>query len=108
MNSRPAASAICVIATMSSQFARQRSGARLIVKPPSQLALKTPSLNLFGPNSGLFARDGGVLQHLDQLRLQIGTLRQVRVYRMVGAGAAGEQDAAFASRTREAEGYLSG
>src|SRR5271157_1159458 len=61
MNSSPAVSAIWVMATMSSQFARQRSGARLIVNPPSQLALNTPSLNLFGPNSGLLAREGCML-----------------------------------------------
>jgi hypothetical protein len=60
MNSRPASSAIRVIATMSSQSARQRSGARLIVSPPSQLALNTPSLKRLGPNSGLLARDASM------------------------------------------------
>src|SRR3954449_8365636 len=54
MNSNPASSATRVIATMSSQSARQRSGARLMVSPPSQLALNTPSLNRLGPNSALF------------------------------------------------------
>src|SRR6478752_293360 len=65
MNSSPASSAIRVIATMSSQSARQRSGARLIVSPPSQFALNTPSLKRLGPNRGLLVRDGsiGVLYH---------------------------------------------
>jgi len=48
----PASSATRVMATMSSQSAFQRSGARLMVKPPSQLALKMPSLKRFGPNRG--------------------------------------------------------
>ena len=57
----PALSAIRVIATISSQSARQRSGARLMVRPPSQLALNTPSLKRLGPNSGLLARDGCIV-----------------------------------------------
>src|SRR5258708_36939725 len=57
MNSRPASSASTLIAAMSSQLQGHRSGARLMVSPPSQLALNTPSLNRFGPNSGLLARD---------------------------------------------------
>src|SRR3954452_24469015 len=61
MNSRPASSARTLIAAMSSQWHGHRSGARLIVSPPSQLALNTPSLNRLGPNSGLLARDVWVL-----------------------------------------------
>src|SRR6516165_4647422 len=56
MNSMPARSAILQTAAMSSQLAVQRSGARLMVRPPSQLALNTPSLNLFGPRIGLVVR----------------------------------------------------
>jgi len=52
----PARSAIWHMAAMSSQLAAQRSGARLMVRPPSQLALNTPSLNLFGPRMGLVVR----------------------------------------------------
>src|SRR5579883_3349605 len=61
MNSSPASSAMRVIATISSHSARHRSGARLIVSPPSQFALNTPSLNRFAPNNGLLARDGCTL-----------------------------------------------
>src|ERR1700712_930087 len=57
MNSSPASSAICVMATMSSQLAFQRSGAKLIVRPPSQFALNIPSLKRLGPNSGFIAKD---------------------------------------------------
>src|SRR5215467_4938370 len=56
MNSMPARSAIWHMAAMSSQLAAQRSGAKLMVRPPSQLALNTPSLNLFGPRIGLVVR----------------------------------------------------
>src|SRR5262245_12396798 len=52
----PARSAIRHIAAMSSQLAAHRSGARLMVRPPSQVALNTPSLNLFGPRIGLVVR----------------------------------------------------
>src|ERR1044072_4099675 len=56
MNSRPARSASWHMATISSQFACQRSGAMLMVRPPSQLALNTPSLKRFGPRIGLVWR----------------------------------------------------
>src|SRR5262245_37923973 len=56
MNSMPARSAIWHMATISSQFAGQRSGARLMVSPPSQLALNTPSLKRLGPCIGLVWR----------------------------------------------------
>src|SRR6516165_2986476 len=52
----PARSAIWHMVAMSSQLAAQRSGARLMVRPPSQLALNTPSLNVFGPRIGLVLR----------------------------------------------------
>jgi hypothetical protein len=54
--------------TTSSQSQRQRSGAVLIAKPPSQLALNRPNLNLFGPRMGFgtrfiasFLRDRGAV-----------------------------------------------
>ena len=48
-NSTPASSANLATATISSQSARQRSGARLGVMPPAQLMPNTPNLYLFAP-----------------------------------------------------------
>src|SRR5262249_38211368 len=56
MNSMPARSAIRHMAAMSSQLAGHRSGARLMVRPPSQLALNTPSLKALEPRMGLVGR----------------------------------------------------
>jgi hypothetical protein len=53
MNSTPAPSAMSEILTISSHSARHRSGAVLTVKPPSQLALNSPSLNRLEPRMGL-------------------------------------------------------
>ena len=50
---------LAIVVTLS-----QRSGARLMVRPPSQLALKMPSLNRFGPKSGLLLRGFGVTRRL--------------------------------------------
>ena len=52
----PASSAITQALTTSSHSQRQRSGALLIAKPPSQLALNKPNLNLFGPRMGFGTR----------------------------------------------------
>src|SRR5271154_1042139 len=60
MNSSPASSARMLMAAMSSQLHGQRSGARLMVSPPSQFALNTPSLNRLGPNNGLLAREASI------------------------------------------------
>src|SRR6516164_2364933 len=61
MKSMPASSATTQALTTSSESQRQRSGALLMVKPPSQLALNKPSLNLFEPRIGLGTRSIGQL-----------------------------------------------
>src|ERR1700761_8188429 len=66
MNSRPASSASTLIAAISSHSQGQRSGARLMVRPPSQFALNTPSLNRFGPNNGLLPREASIRNGLQR------------------------------------------
>src|SRR5262245_46511745 len=56
MKSIPASSAMTQALTTSSHSHLQRSGALLTVKPPSQLALNRPNLNLFGPRIGFGTR----------------------------------------------------
>ena len=68
---------------MSGHSARQRSGALLMVRPPSQLALKRPSLKRLGPNRrgarrGVHCRSGrSVRVYRSQHRSPLG--RQVAV-----------------------------
>src|SRR4051794_624827 len=93
MNSMPARSAIWHMAAMSSQLAGQRSGARLMVRPPSQLALNTPSLNAFGPRMGLvgvsimaFSQFPGQVPDVGARQVRIAAGRRARIA-SVGTGA---------------------
>src|SRR5262249_15228520 len=65
MKSMPASSAMTQALTTSSHSHFQRSGAVLMAKPPSQLALNRPNLNLLGPRLGFGTRS--IVQDLSAL-----------------------------------------
>src|SRR6516164_11122442 len=79
MKSIPASSAMTETFKTSSHSQAQRSGAVLKLAPPSQFALKRPSLNLFGPRIGFGMRSICLLRITPQSALDLPDDQQLRL-----------------------------